>query len=476
MYGAVPIYEYKIDYKLAPVDIKVEGAEDSAYRIELTQIDDTSTQYYNASILSSSNDQMLVTYRSRLETGVITEVNEYTVPNLLFTETSEEVRGNSSTSDDIMARRIFSLVDTAVYVTESNVEHLFSYKPRWPAQCRIMVKKPYLGDFTSDWNIRVSAGEVTTVTNSYIVTAPVSTINIVEKARILGNKTISVSGSDLIVSVDENGEWIGVTVVRDSTGTEIAVEFIDAKSGVIHLSSAISRREVISVYYSISTNDLVLDYPCFNPMDAHANHNEGAGETAAIICIIDSRYVPAGRTHPIYVKFMDMILKNIPLVYSYEEIDDLINSSSASIRNTFRTGMGLPTSLLGTDRVRIEPLAIVQVLNVLDSDAYDITDMRVYGGGYRDKHYSFHDYSLYDGENADLESMLVVEVPEWIKDDLKERAKLWDVSVTKSDADEISSHADAKAMEIIREKVKKYSMLGTTQEIVIGTKTITDNS
>jgi hypothetical protein len=192
--------------------------------------------------------------------------------------------------------------------------------------------------------------------------------------------------------------------------------------------------------------------------------------------MMDSRYVPDNRDNAICIKYVDMPAGNVPVVYSYEEIDALINNEESAIRNTYRGGMDLPDSLLGDTLVRIEPLAIVQVINPLDSDAFDITDMRVYGGGYNEKHHSFYDYSNYDGESTDLESMLVIEIPEWIKEDLKARAKLWDIAVLQSEDDEIDTHAEARAMEIIREKVKKYSMLGTTQEIVIGTKTVTDNS
>ena len=471
------IYDYKVVYKLVPSDIKILSPDQSPKRVEVSQIVPENSNYFTASILSETEDQIFVQYRSRLDTGSIIDTSLYTMVTPLYIRTEDTVRQEIMNDEnyDTSSKRVFSQVSTSTYVTVTNSEHLFSYKPEWPSPCLISVKKPYLGDFTSDWNLRITGGKVSNNVGTFEVLNTDNTISLTEIARIIDNKTITVSGTNLIVSLKADGTTGGITVTRKLTGTPISVSSVDVYRGVIRLASSISYKDIIEVSYSIRSNDLILPYPCFNPMPHHSAHNEGAGEVAAIICIIDSRYVPTDRSHPIYIKYVDMLPGGQPITYTYDQLDLLLNSTNVLERQNARDGMDLPLVYYGENLLRLEPLAIVQVVNPFDSDTYEITDMRVFGGGYKERQHSFYDYSNYDGEGTDLESMLVIEVPEWIKDSLKERAKLWDLDVIKSVDTEIDSHANAKAIEIIREKAKKYSMLGTTQEIVIGTKTITNN-
>jgi hypothetical protein len=143
-----------------------------------------------------------------------------------------------------------------------------------------------------------------------------------------------------------------------------------------------------------------------------------------------------------------------------------MNSANSSIRNSYRADIiGLPDSHKGPTLKKLEPLAITYVINPLDEDGYMVEDARLFGGGTAAKHRSFYDHSYFDGEATDMESYLVYKFPRWIYDDLVARAMFWDPdTVTASNP---SSHAMEAARKLIKSKVRKFSQLGTRQEIII---------
>lgn len=473
-----PIYEYKVNYKLAPISMRVQTKDVTSYRIELFQIDQNSDEYFTVNVLTDNDEQLLVKYRTRLDTGVIGEAEEYTTAIPMFTEVDEDVREDIATDSnyDVLARRVFSRVSSRVYTTEINGDHTFNYKPRYAKSTKISVESPYPGDFTSDWRLTITEGSVTNNNGTYTIEPQTSKKRVREQARVVDKETIAVSGRNLAARLNYDGTWNGIIVTKRKDGSTIGVNSIDAKHGVITLSSHVSRKDEIDVDYMIYSSGLELYTPSFNPMLHYSGRNGSTKDMAAIVCIVEAARVPPERRYPIYIKYVNMLSGGRPVTFSYDTIDGWINSTSRIVRTIYRSDMGLPSEFLGNTLIRVEPLAVVQLVNPLDSDAYDTGDMRVFGGGYSSTHRSFYDYSIYDGESADLESMLVIEVPGWIKNDLAERAKLWDVDVTKSSASEIDKHAEARALSLIEKAAKKFSMLGTTQEVVIGTKTITDNS
>ena len=121
---------------------------------------------------------------------------------------------------------------------------------------------------------------------------------------------------------------------------------------------------------------------------------------------------------------------------------------------------------MGDDLIRLEPLALMYVINPLDEDGYLVEDARLFGGGTESRNRSFYDYSYYDGESTDMESYIRVHVPQYMYNDVKSRALLWDPDVIVSDNPEAMAHQ--KTMALIRSKVKKFSQLGTVQEIIVG--------
>lgn len=478
--GTTPIYEFNVEYKIAPVDIRVQTTEKVIYRFELMPLDETTPGYFTVNILSNTDHQFYVIYRSQLGPGTVEEIQEHTTAIPLFTDVPDAVRLDAimNTNLDISAKRVFSRIHRDdidyIYTTSRNKEHIIGIKPRYPQPNKITVKEPYIGNFTSDWYMQITAGHIVSNEGEYKVEPSGESLFIREKARIISSRLISVSGNDLIVRLKHNGYWDGITVTRKIDNSNLDVVSVDAKNGIVEVSSDISRLDEIIIEYSIRTNSFIFEQLCFNPLSFHDHHNGDIKEEAIIICMIETDRVPHGRRHPIYFMYLDKYIGGRPATYTYELVSTWLNNTTKSVRNEYRENMGLPTEYYGDALIKVEPLALIQIANPLDSDAFEISDARVFGGGYRDKQTSFFDYSYYDGEGTDLESMLVIEVPEWIKTNLAARAKLWDPDVIKSDApDQLS---EFKAKTLIDEKAKKFSMIGTTQEVVIGTKTTGNSS
>jgi len=476
MYGLDgPIYEYKVNYTLVPIDIRIQTTESVVYRIELIPIADGASEYYSVNILTDNDHMLFVVYRSQLGPGTIEDIQEYTTAIPLYTDVHDAVRLATilDTSLDIMARRVFSRVRAEqydhLYVTSSNNEHIFAFKSRYIQPSKISVNKPYVGDFTRDWKPRVSASHVVNSTGEYEVVSKSGSLFVREIARVINSRTISLSGSDIIVRLLHTGGWDGVKVIRQVDGSSVGVQWVDARNGLVGLAQDISRRDEVIVEYCVRSNDMEIDDLCLNPMVHHDYHNNEIRTSAFVICILDRNLVPPERSHSLYFKKLPKDVGGRPATYTYELVSSWLNSSDEIVRNTYRAGMGLPSSCLGSRLIRVEPLALVRVANPLDQDAYELFDMRVFGGGYREWQPSFFDYSNYDGEGTDLESMLVIEVPTWIKENLAQRAQLWDPEVIKSDAP--APLANYKAEQLIKVKAEKFSMLGTTQEVIIGTKT-----
>lgn len=476
-----PIYEFIIHYQLATIDIRIHNARGIPYRFELLPISHTNATYFTANILSSTTDQLSVIYRSQKGPGTVMEVQEKTTAIPVYTEVSDETRVLmiSDPENDYITRRVYSRsfhngVD-CIYTTCNNPDHVFSFRPYYIQANKIMVKEPIVGDYSLDWHMGITAGHVINNTGEYTVKSNSGNIiHVREHARIITNRTIAVSGNSILVQMRNDGTWNGITVTRKIDKSIIAVETVDNKNGIIGLTQEISRKDEIIVSYSIRSNNIILHDICFNPLTHHAHHNEQCKNSVVVICMISDRFVPPGRKHPFYYLYLDKHTGGRQATYTYSLIDNWINSTMQSKRNTYRETMNLPDIFLGSDLIRIEPLALVHVANPYDPDTYQIEDIRVCGGGYPEKHYSFYDYSHYDGEGTDLESMLAIEIPEWMYDDLVKRALLWDADVIQSDAPE--QIARYKVMESIRTKTKKFRLLGTTEEVTIGRKTLENNS
>jgi hypothetical protein len=158
------------------------------------------------------------------------------------------------------------------------------------------------------------------------------------------------------------------------------------------------------------------------------------------------------------------------LSYSHADVYNLANSAVIEDRRSFRASIPLlPRELYETTDgldVPLLVLGIVFVTDPLDVDGYRVEDSRRFGGGLKEDHDNCYDVSLFDGERVSLEPSLVFEIPRSIYNDLRSRMLTWSPEVVGSDNPE--DIVDQYVLEFIRSKVQKFSMLGTVQEIRIG--------
>ena len=470
---------FLLRYTLVPIDIQADTADDVPYRIELWEVVEEYSDYYTAVVLTPTKNPVRVMYKAVMSDGSVEETEEYTTPVPLFNQVLDEVRDDTTTSilngeiPDIVTRRVYTLEEQtdgsdAIYTTMNNVDMKFTFTSSSQYSSRIRLVRPQSLGFTIDWFPRVTTGRVYTHDGRDFtcgnLSEPSPVMSITETARVIDPYTLSVSKGNILAMYNYEGGWYGVDVT-DKDGDSLDVQSLDTLNGLVILENQVSRRDNITVSYQAYTVGPTVNKVCLNPLGSHLYHNEDIKRSIILFMLGENRYSEGEL--PIYAKSLEKYANARLIYYTYDEIDALLNSETKSIRNTYRESIdGLPFAYMGDDLVRLEPLALMYVINPLDEDGYLVEDARLFGGGTEDRHRSFYDHSYYDGEGTDMESYIKVHIPQYIYDDLKARALLWDPDVIVADNPEAMAHQNTMAL--IREKVKKFSQLGTVQEIIIG--------
>ena len=521
---AATLYEYIVEYNLVLLDMTITSYSLSRIRVELIPLWEDS-EFYSVSLLSSDQTPIDVMYLSCISDGRTVEYSESTSASKLYTCVPDSVRtgiiNNTRLTEE--AKRVFSLVEdtenygiTFIYVNSENEDNEFMFKSGVNRNTRVSIDYPVGKGFESQWYPRLTPGKFTitegAITRNFTVGANTKSEvrNITEKAKIISSELISVSNSNIMASLGEDGKWKGIKVTTRNQGY-VGVKWIDNLGGLIGLDSGISFSDEVYVTYSVADKCPDLDIISFNPIlgnkiqpkfrkierEANVDVSINAG-TITSQATIDA-HIAAGdikiatidnRKYDIVILMIDDTTANggnnifiFPLSkyvggrsssVTLQSLNDKINSTiigSGNVRilqpecvRARLTIPGLPLTLINS-LTRLEPIAIVSVTNCLDEDAYVIEDARLYGGGNTSKGYSHYDYSFYDGEGVDMSSKLNIEIPGSIYDDLVARARIWDTEVAKSEyPDQL---AEDTVMSFIKKTVSKYSYLGTEQEIII---------
>jgi hypothetical protein len=470
---------FLIRYTLIPTDTLIETVDDVPYRVELWEIVEDYGDYYTAAILTPTKDPVRIKYKAAMSDGSVEETEEYTTPVPLFNQVINSVREDiitritSGERLDIASRRIYTLEEQEdgsdrICTTVSNSDTKFTFTSSSQYSSRIRLVRPESLGFTIDWFPRVTTGRVYTHDGRDFtcgnLSDPSPVMSVTETARVIDPYTLSVSKGNILAMYDYEGGWYGVDVT-DEDGNTLAVESLDTLNGLVTLRNQVSRRDSLTVSYQAYTVGPTVNDVCLNPLTSHLYHNEDI-KRSIILFILGENAYSSGEL-PIYTRTLEKYANARLVYYTYDDIDNLLNSSTKSIRNTYRSSIdGLPSEYLGDTLIRLEPLALMYVINPLDEDGYLVEDARLFGGGTEDRNRSFYDHSYYDGEGTDMESYIRVHIPQYMYDDIKARALMWDPDVIVADNPESIAHQ--KTMALIRSKVKKFSQLGTVQEIIVG--------
>lgn len=448
-----------IRYKLITNEINIDEIGSAYYGFSAVPLD-KNYHFFNIRILSNSKNSFTVRYMSKTSDTVF-EVLEKTSYLQLFTRVE-------NIPDTILpdTKRMFYYNSSDIYVPSTNADHLYCFMPKYIRNNKISAAEPVNCSFTSPWYPIITNGNVENPYGEYSSDSSNRTLLIRERAQVLSTTMINVSNSRIIFARSANDTVSGISVVRDYDNALIPVKHVDSYTGNIELGINIAKHDIITVSYRIPAEGKEIPIST-NPMDFYSTTGINTREYGIVICVVDSRMLPPGRKNNIYYKTLNMFYAGRPRSYSYHYINDELNNRDYTRRNEFREDMNLPPLFYSEDNLyRIEPIGLIYVNSTLDSDAFDIIDLRTYGGGTSNFNYSFHDYARYDGENTDLSSFLRITIPSWVKENLKARCLEWSPTVAISDSK--NDAAEAEAEKIIRTKIKKFSLLGTEQEVIFG--------
>lgn len=449
---------FTVRYKLISTEIQIEEYG-SPYSAIMCIAADSNYTYFHTYILSNSKDSFKVRYMSKSEETVF-ETSESTS----YINISSRV----DTKTDIASsfkHKMFYYDSSDIYVQSTNSDHKYCFMPEYIRNSKISIIESNDGSFLSSWKPILTNGIVENDTGSFSSGLSSHVSYIKERAKFITDRIIAVTSDNLRHTISSGGIK-GIKVIRESDNLEIGVLFVNSYRGTIELDRSISRKDTIYVSYSTAAVGQSISKAA-NPMDFFRSVGFNSKTHGILIAAIDSRMVPPGRKNGIYYKPIRLYYSGRPKTFTYLNIDSELNNATAATRNTYRAEMGLPPLFYSESTLyRVEPMCIFYVSSIYDADAYEIFDLRTYGGGLTDYQYSFYDHSSYDGERTDTSSSLRIEIPEWLKEDVKQKCMAWSPNVAKSDYPE--DEADIEAEQIINSKIKKFSLIGTDQEVIIG--------
>ena len=473
---AIANHTYVLTYATIVEDLTVKAPSDSYWMFEIEQAVPEITDYFHLRILSSDSKPFEITYTSFGEDENVSVFTERTFAIPIFTEVPEVIRSGivADSSCESLIRRAFSYenVGTSQYIKSysRNADRLYHFRSRTPLASKIHLVKPVQHSVDDDWYLGVTTGRFIGSDYRQFQVVGKSGIgdfeDVTEVGTIVDSSTIWLSRKNIVFFITSEQEIGGIDVVR-SDGTVVPVDSVDSQRGIVYLRESISQQDQITVSYRATSNQCQCTSVCFNPLLSHADHNRDVKGKVFAFFLADISGCP-GSSLPVFAKPLDLYDGQDFTVYTRDYLDGNVNSATAGTRSAFRSDIiGIPADLIYSSG-RLEVLGTAYLSNPLDEDGYLVEDSRIYGGGSSEYIRSAFDYGYFDGEATDLESLIRVHIPQTIVDDMIAKAMIWNPEVAVlSDPAAREELARQRVMELITAKVRKFSMLGTIQEIVI---------
>ncbi len=286
---------------------------------------------------------------------------------------------------------------------------------------------------------------------------------------------------------------------------ELSVESVNTETGTITLSTPVDPNDTVTVYGRSKRNDRMLERFDLNPFtysSAYYGTILDPLTKAFVIVAVPDYYSPVGGAG-IYAIPYDKFLGNNRRIPTYDELNATINcpryvdptvvTGTAAfeenpdwykIRYEARIGMtGLVSGSIYSDLyvvpfntvydvafardVELLILGIVEVITPLAREglAYEVSDMRIYGGGMKSPVGSCHDHSRFDGEITDMGSFAKAVIPSDMLHELAGRLSEWDPELVIMDNNK--GMAYEKAIEMATDSVRKHTYLGASVSVEI---------
>jgi hypothetical protein len=417
--------EYTISFIQTPINIKIDNPV-GYIRISPVYITDT---LYMVNILSSTSATLKVTYNRAYGQNQIQETTEYTTPELVYSRQISDDLFGYGFSNHTSLNNIYIQNERYIYTNSNNKQTVYAIGSKYSRDTNIALFIPEHYSFQEPWYPYVLSGSNFA---NFIIPENTHIIKTKHKCRVIDKNTISIGRTNIIYNITRLG-LDGITVYKNSHQLEI-VRYNDS-TGIVTLRNEISFGDNIYVEYSYAVDGHIIDTINLNPMSFHKSHDD-IEDNYFIYSIQEQIDGISDIVVTVYPKYINQVKSLV----DYTSLYNYVNAEGALKY----------------------PIGLVEVVDPFDKDIFTIRDARIFGGG-TTQLIPRYDISSYDGESIDLSYKLIYEIPSRIKNDIVEKLQIWDEDTIKSDDPLL--YAINKSEIIIRDKVKKFSPLGSEIEV-----------
>lgn len=302
----------------------------------------------------------------------------------------------------------------------------FALRPRVESGTVVTFQPPLGLAIGQPWFVRVVGKPPSGVQIPEIESSARSIEDRKEVATVVDRKKLSVSGKNLIVTSDSTGKLGGISAVTLDGKREIPIESVDILNGIINTSVELPLDALIEVAYKEEVTWFEYEKLQLNP--SLENDPTVILSNFALIFIgpvINNESIG----HLLIPRAVDGRFK----MYSIEELRVLCEA--------YRPGS--------------IPAALVQVIESVNENYYDFTDLRARGGYSQDSLY-ITDRIAWDGDDVDLSGNVIVRIPKALVGEVTDRELRWNKLLTAGQAKDIATVKIREAVEMHRRRGMKF--------------------
>lgn len=241
-----------------------------------------------------------------------------------------------------------------------------------------------------------------------------------EIAVVADRNKLVVSGKNLIVTSDSEGNLGGISATSLDGKREIPIESVDSLNGVINTAVELPLDALIEVSYREEVTWFEYEKLQLNP-SLENDPNVVLSNFAVLYIgpVVNNESIG----HFLIPRAVDGRFK----MYSYQEIYEKCQQEQ-------------PGSI---------PIALIQVIESVNENCYDFTDIRI-RGGYRNESHYITDQIAWDGEDVDVSGNIIVRVPKQVLEKITNRELQWNKLLSDAQAKEVATRKIKETIELHR--------------------------
>lgn len=368
---------------------------------------------YIVTVLYSRTTGGVVRYKS---SGAY--LNEPVQADLLYRKTQRGLVVNDSYT--------FAYDQTGLVLPSTRTFQNFALRPRVESGTVVTFQPPLGLAIGQPWFVRV-VGKPPSGVSIPEIESSARTIEDRKEIAVVADRTkLAVSGKSLVVTTDSDGNLGGISATSLDGKQDIPIQSVNSLDGIINTSVELPFDAQIEVAYKEEVTWFEYEKLQLNP--SLENDPTEILSNFAIIYIgpvVNNESIG----HFLVPRAVDGKFK----MYTYEEIKALCEAR-------------VPGSI---------PAAIVQVIESVNENYYDFTDLRA-RGGYGSQSAYITDRITWDGEDVDISGNVVVKVPKALVAEITARELLWNKLLTPGQAQDIATTKIKDAIEMHRRRGMKF--------------------